>query len=267
MNIGILTHPQGGNYGGLLQCYALSTVLKQMQHNPIVIRRERNKSFILWRFVRSILCFLHFPRYYKPNKIDKTINIRPFVEKHISRTKPLYSLNQIKRVCKEYSLAAVIVGSDQVWRHDYALNFGYNYFLDFVPDSVVKFSYAASFGLSGWHYSHSETENIKHLLTTFKGISVREDEGVRLLRDFIGTESIQVLDPTLLLSSKDYEFITDQRLIQDKYIFVYWLGSQDMIREEIIKYKSEGYYIVNINLNIPQKFNFMSFISCLLLLF
>ena len=248
MKIGILTHPQGGNYGGLLQCYALSMVLKQMGHHPIVIRREGNKSFFLWRFVRSILCFLHIPRYYRPNKIDKTKNIRPFVEKHLSRTKPLHTLNQMKQVCKEHSLGAVVVGSDQVWRHDYALNFGYNYFLDFVPDGVTKFSYAASFGLSGWHYAHSETEKIKHLLTSFKGISVREDEGVTLLRDFIGAESVHVLDPTLLLSSKDYDIITDKRLIQDKYIFVYWLGNQDLIKEEIIKYESEGYYIVNINL-------------------
>ena len=47
MKIGILTHPQGTNYGGILQCYALCTYLRKLGHEPMVIQRVADKSF--WR--------------------------------------------------------------------------------------------------------------------------------------------------------------------------------------------------------------------------
>ena len=47
MRIGILTHPQHANYGGILQCYALSEYLKKLGHTPFVIKRENNRPFLL----------------------------------------------------------------------------------------------------------------------------------------------------------------------------------------------------------------------------
>ena len=248
MKIGILTHPQGSNYGGILQCYALCTYLKKLGHEPIVIQRVADKSFFLWSIVRNILKTLHFPRYYHPDEIDRMANIRPFIQKHLARTEPVNSQNKMKKVCKKYGLDAVIVGSDQVWRHDYAMKYGFNYFLDFVPDDVVKASYAASFGLSDWQYTHRETEIIKQLLDRFKGISVREEDAVSLIKDNTGKNALQLIDPTMLLKQEDYDNITNHRLVKEKYVFVYWLGDKNLIASAIERYKTEGYTIVNINL-------------------
>ena len=120
MRIGILTHPQSVNYGGILQCYALCTYLRKLGHEPIVIHREVDRSFFLWGLVRSFLKAIHFPRYYTPNKVDRMINVKPFIKKYLVRTKPIRSQAQMRRVCKDYQLNAVIVGSDQVWRADFA---------------------------------------------------------------------------------------------------------------------------------------------------
>lgn len=248
MKIGILTHPQGSNYGGILQCYALCTYLKKLGHEPIVIQRVADKSFFLWSIVRNILKTLHFPRYYHPDEIDRMANIRPFIQKHLARTEPVNSQNKMKKVCKKYGLDAVIVGSDQVWRHDYAMKYDFNYFLDFVPDDVVKASYAASFGLSDWQYTHRETEIIKQLLDRFKGISVREEDAVSLIKDNTGKNALQLIDPTMLLKQEDYDNITNHRLVKEKYVFVYWLGDKNLIASAIERYKTEGYTIVNINL-------------------
>ena len=248
MRIGILTHPQGANYGGILQCYALSTYLKKLGHTPIVIRRESDKGFFLWTLIRNILIALHFPRYYNPNACDKTRLIHPFVEKYLTRTQPIRSQKQMKKVCEEYKLDAVIVGSDQVWRADYAMNFGYNYFLDFVPSNVKKLSYAASFGLSDWQYDLEQTNRIKHLLSSFSGVSVREENAVRLCEDNLGITPKFLLDPTMLLKAEDYEKIISPRIIKDKYVFVYWLGDKSLVANDIDNYKSQGYRIVNINL-------------------
>lgn len=40
MNIAILTHPLGANYGGILQAYALTTVFRQKKHDVFVLRRD-----------------------------------------------------------------------------------------------------------------------------------------------------------------------------------------------------------------------------------
>ena len=43
MKLGIFTQPLHNNYGGLLQCFALQTVLKRMGHDAVVVRRDYAK--------------------------------------------------------------------------------------------------------------------------------------------------------------------------------------------------------------------------------
>lgn len=247
MRIGILTHPQAINYGGILQCYALYTQLLKMGHEPIVIRREADRKLFLWEWVRTLLKVLHFPRYYTHNnEVDKAINIRPFVEKYLNRTIPISSQRQMLCVCRKYNLEVVIVGSDQVWRRDYAKNFGYNYFLDFVPSSVKKLSYAASFGLSEWQYNRQETERIKKLLLKYSGVSVRESEAVGLLKNNVQIDARQDVDPTLLLDNYDYSEITSHRLINEDYIFVYWLGKKEKIIQKINSMEKKGKRVITV---------------------
>ena len=253
MKVGILTHPQGANYGGILQCYALCNYLRKLGHEPIVIQRVANQSLFIWRWIRSLLSAIHFPRYYHPEEVDRLVNIRPFILNYIPRTEVINSYSKMNKISSNYNLDAVIVGSDQVWRHDYAMQFGYNYFLDFVPDNVIKLSYAASFGLSEWQYTTQETEIIGNLLSRFTGISVREEEAISLLKDNVGCNAIQLIDPTMLLSSDDYNQIASARLVSDNYIFVYWLGDKTIIQDEIASYKNRGYKVVDINLRDVQE--------------
>ena len=248
MNIGILTHPQETNYGGILQCYALSTFLTKMGHDTIVIRREPNKQFFLWEWIRALLRRLHFPRYYKPNVIDRGVQIRPFVERYINRTVPIRSNSDMRKVCTKYGLKAVLVGSDQVWRTSYAMRFGYNYFLDFVPKDVIRASYAASFGLSEWNYTKDQTNTIKKLLSRFKGISVREEDAITLIKDNTGLDAIQLVDPTMLLTQEDYNKITSPRLLSEQYVFVYWLGEKEKVLNDVEEYRKKGYKIIEVYL-------------------
>ena len=248
MKIGILTHPQHSNYGGILQCYALSEYLKNLGHEPIVIRREANRPIFLKRWMLTLLRWCRIPRYYRPNRIDRTVNIRPFVGKYINRTRPIFSDKQMSRVCEEYNLDAVVVGSDQVWRRSFAKNYGYNYFLDFVPENVVKISYAASFGISDWEYSPEESQEICALIRRFASVSVREEDAVSLCKTNMSVDAEWVIDPTLLLTYQDYSLITSNRKINEKYVFVYWLGDKSLIKDEVEKCSFRGYKIVELNL-------------------
>ncbi len=248
MKIGILTHPQHRNYGGILQCYALSAFLVKRGHTPIVISRANDNPFFLKRWILTILNALHIPRYYHPGTIDRTVRMRPFAEKYLNRTDTICSQRAMKKVCRKYGMNVVIVGSDQVWRADFALNYEYNYFLDFVPNGIKKIAYAASFGLSEWQYTDEQTERIKDLLKDFRAVSVREEDAVGLCRANLKIEACQVLDPTLLLNAEDYDTVCSNRLIDAPYVFVYWLGDKNEMNKLISPYIQVQMKVMIINL-------------------
>lgn len=265
MKIGILTHPLHSNYGGILQCYALNTYLRKLGHDTVVIRRVHNKQFFLKRLLKYILRIIGVSQFLHKQSDNKSINLSKFINSYIDYTTSVDSVHKMKCICRQYSLDAVIVGSDQVWREDFAMNYGYNYFLDFVPKNVIKLSYAASFGLSEWHYNSSQTANIKKLLSEFRGVSVRELDGVTLCKDYLKLTPSLLIDPTLLLDKVDYEKISSNRLVEEKYVFVYWLGDKSRIADTILKYQEDGYNIVEIQLRsnsiLPSIGDWLSYIQ------
>ena len=243
MKLAILTHPLGANYGGILQAFALSSYLKGQGHDVTVLNRQSNLP-LAKRILKSVLVALHHPRYNNP----RYKHLVSFVKKYINYSKPLSTDGQMSGFVKGNSMDAVIVGSDQVWRTGFAMGYGYNYFLDFVPAGVRKLSYAASFGLSQWEYNNEQTQRIKQLVSEFKAISVREDEGVQLCKDNMGVTADHVLDPTMLLNASDYEPVTSERKVKDDYVFVYWLGSAEEKQKAIEAASIECKRIVDISL-------------------
>ncbi len=261
MKIAILTHPLISNYGGILQAYALSHYLKKLGHDSLVLNRQSNISFIS-RYIKIILMSLNYPRYKNP----KYRNIAKFIKEHINYSQPLWTTRELNLFLENNNVDAVVVGSDQVWRTDFAMDYGYDYFLNFAYTNIKKFSYAASFGLSEWKYTNEQTSIIKNLLNTFSAISVREDEAVELCRTHLEIDAKHVLDPTLLLTIDDYEPIISERLVKDDYVFVYWLGSEDEKKSAIEKIRLTNKKIVDVSLRcddvlIPIE-NWLSYIKC-----
>lgn len=54
MKIGILTLPLHANYGGILQAYALQTVLERMGHEPVHFNKSQKIPLIRARLLISI---------------------------------------------------------------------------------------------------------------------------------------------------------------------------------------------------------------------
>lgn len=217
MKIGIITLPLHTNYGGILQAYALQTVLQRMGHDVRIIDHDSMKmrKLSLWkmplayskRIIKNIIgrptpIFLE----QKLNRETPVIrqHTNKFIEKYIRRF-IIEDFNQIK----ESDFDAFVVGSDQVWRPKYfeqsfKSNIS-NAFLGFAKDwDIIRLSYAASFGVDTWEYNSRQTENCKELLKLFKGVSVREDSAVELCRNYYGIDAVHVLDPTMLLTKEDY---------------------------------------------------------------
>lgn len=214
MRIAILTQPLRYNFGGILQNYALQTVLKRMGHEVVTLQPDTSmriswRRFLLVfpaRVIRFLLGKSDVIRYEQNyNKIHRTIatHTRKFVEANINIRK--YS--NIRTLSeKDYDM--IVVGSDQVWRPCYNNSFFStieNSFLDFAKTwSVKRIAYAASFGTDSWEFSEDETTTCSELIKLFDAVSVRERSGIELCKNKFGVDAVHLLDPTLLLKKEDY---------------------------------------------------------------
>ena len=70
----------------------------------------------------------------------------------------------------------------------------------------------------------------KKALEGYQAISVREKSSVQLLNPLTSMEVQWVLDPTLLLSRNDWDRVCSERLIDEKYLFCYFLGANKKAR-------------------------------------
>ncbi len=251
MKIGITTHYyKSTNYGGNLQAYALCKVLSNKSHRVEQISIVYNASVIsnknsllssksLKDIVKSSL---KFPlRILKRTIIkykNKQYNIcdrAPFFENFntnlIPHSTKVYGADNIAECVNDYD--AFITGSDQVWNMEW---YYAPYFLDFVPSSKIKLSYAASLGASS--IQKEPLEIFKKSLSSYKAVSVREDAIVPLLKEVCETSLISTLDPTLLLTKEEWGDVATKRLIDEEYLFCYFLGnskSQRKIAEDYAK--------------------------------
>ncbi len=243
MKIGILTLPLHTNYGGILQAYALQTVLERMGHDVKVIDRPWRKrinwlKFPLQLLKRSIKRFvfrknvaIFTEKEWNKNQIIVEKNTREFINRYIHT----YRVDKLSDI-KEDNFDVIVVGSDQVWRPKYFHLFYKNIvdaFLAFAENwNIKRIAYAPSFGTDEWEFTKEETIKCKSLIKRFDFVSVREKSGVNLCKKYLDTDVEWVLDPTLLLQQSDYtNLIKGANLSQCKGgLFCYIL---DMTKEKM----------------------------------
>lgn len=217
MRIGILTLPLHTNYGGILQAYALQTVLERMGHEVIEIEKKQKGKDCLGN-----LAFQLVPRLFNRIILKSDIQLcpelfklkfEPVIRRHtngfIGRYLHVKSGLSYEEVVGSCCLDYLVVGSDQVWRPLYVENVE-DYFIGFSPEMTTKrISYAASFGVDKWEFSDEQTGRCSALAKRFTAISVRERSGVDFCNKYLGVKAVQVLDPTLLLEQADYVRLLD----------------------------------------------------------
>lgn len=235
MKIGIITLPPHHNYGGILQAYALQTVLERMGNESELVVRDHvdNPSFKGWcvrlLVMAKLISKLHFRRAIGclpclKNRHTKmvTLNTSAFIRKYIrGRHKRLSEVRP-----GEYD--AFVVGSDQIWRRAYNDKIGRtNAFLNFAYkwNNLRRVAYAASFGMDQTDYKQSLHGKVTKLLAKFDAVSVREKSGIDICREFGREDAVHVLDPTMLLTSGDYNRLIDDKPLRSGVMFSYILDS------------------------------------------
>jgi len=212
MKIAILTQFLRYNYGGILQNFALQTVLRRMGHEVVTLdprRYQYSWKQYIGRSMKRVILRILLGKHDKPilwewhvDNYVRTLgkNTFPFINKYIKR-KAYCDLSKDVRP-SQYN--AFIVGSDQVWRPEYNTNMG-NMFLDFTEGwDIKRIAYAASFGVDQWKGNREITTVGRRMLPQFDAVSVRENSGVDICKNVFGVNAQHVLDPTLLLTKEDY---------------------------------------------------------------
>lgn len=197
MKIGILTFPNSISFGAVLQMFALQHRVKMLGHQVEVInyhnRFMKNERHCIGKSRLRTLArrILHGGQYRRFLKFEKKMGLFP--KKAISTPEKLAELSS------RYD--AVICGSDQVWNPEITGG-DMSYFLDFCGDSVRRISYAPSFGVESLEAGFAARAAKE--LEKFSGVSVREEQGCRLVREMTGSEPELVADPTLLLTPDEW---------------------------------------------------------------
>lgn len=228
--IAILTLPLGHNYGGIMQNFALQRVLKNLGHDPLTIdRRNPPAQLGLWRRIKIVLKSLigrdQTARVAARRRAKALVNNTSFIQKYIKTSIPVSSRKALRAYANKNTFDIYIVGSDQVWRPQYA-PYIYNYYFDFLEDQIVKrVAYGASFGTDAWEYDADQTRRVAALIQKFDSISVREKSGVKLCKEKLAAKHVDfVLDPTLLLTASEYVSTFGIRL-EKKELYTYILDA------------------------------------------
>ncbi len=128
-----------------------------------------------------------------------------------------------------------VVASDVLWYYDAMKQTGYTHMLDFVDDSKKKIAYASSFGKIDKFIPSEEFPKVKYLLSRFDAISMREEQGVEVLKDVFSIESVRTLDPVFLCGMKDWDQISNNSMldIQGDFVFSYLMDPTNEKAQEL----------------------------------
>ena len=248
------------DYGGMLQAFATQRFLEKQGIDSDAINFDNVKRDISrrkWKYFLSNMMDISIVKE-KSRLIEKKIRQKTnarltaqmaerdnafdkFCKSHFKVSRPFASWNDMAKASKkEYD--AVIVGSDQLWLPSNVMADYYT--LNWVPDKVKKIAYATSFGIGNIPQKYKEM--YRQYLTRIDYLSARETSGQEIISELTDRSVPLVNDPALLLDANGWdEVIKEKPIINDKYIFCYFMGDNPEQRDFVKRLaKEKGLKIV-----------------------
>jgi len=279
---------QWDNYGTLLQNFALQKILRSLGFEPFWIRTRPSKvpnprrqitnailqllltprefaSFLRQSFLKKLFAsqetraanskLLNF------NKVHPRF-FEEFMQKHLMRSDEEFAVEDMGNHFPEAD--AYIVGSDNIWARVTEASF-----LNFGQPKAVRVAYAVS---APWtrvsrYWQHSAAQRIHG----FDALSTREREGVEVCRKLGKAGAVQTLDPTLLLTERDYRevSVTDENLAKDgDFVLGYFvnissltdlpwteicgMASQEKVTLKVVPLQGAELFIPTVNVYTPS---------------
>lgn len=251
--VGIVTLIGYHNYGNRLQNYALKKTIEEIGYEVNSLVLEDDKGFLRLSKKEAVLETLKYGTmrdiFAKAKNVLKQKNIKPInQEKLLSQAQEKTQrirenkfkeftdryLNEVKfNNDMEAEYSSFVVGSDQVWNPNNIIDKP-QFFLKFTSNNK-KIAYAASFGVS--KLSPALHKIYKENISSFSSVSVRENEGASIVKSLTREAPQVVLDPTLLLTAKDWDKVRKQASNRPTkpYILTYFLGELSERQKEVIR--------------------------------
>jgi len=134
----------------------------------------------------------------------------------------------LQKIAEKYD--AVITCSDQLWS---PAALGTNFYdLMFVPNHIRKISLASSFGVS--QLLSNQKKKTKRFLDRIEYISMRENEGAKIVKELTGRDVPVLLDPVFFYDKKEWESIVPIKYEYSfSYLLCYFLGSNVEYRKRV----------------------------------
>lgn len=223
----LLVTLQGANIGNRLQNYALQTILENLGFNVSTPIYRLKSKYIdkVKALIKKVLIFCGMKKYkivLLQEKREK--KYETFSDKYIHDKINVTFNNVYSMDWTEYDYA--ITGSDQVWHNWSNTEEELRYFyLMFMPKEK-RISYAPSFGFS--EFPQNDSNIHKQGLEEMQLLSCREEDGKKLILDLTGREAELIIDPTLLLTAKDWIKIEKKPVypVEGQYMLIYFLGNE-----------------------------------------
>ncbi len=247
------------NYGAELQAFALHHKLKLMGYdneiinylyykNPEYIAELKSKPLIKTAIKNKLKdVALKWLDWYSAFRYPKLAIVRKqrfddFHKKYTALSKPYRSYSQLYDSKLAYE--TFMVGSDQVWNPNNGTNLA-PYFLTFAPENANKVSYASSFGVGNIEQMYYP--QYKEWLNNLTHVSNRETSGLAIIKKITGRNATHVVDPTLLLSKKEWEDIMVPYQSKEPYILFFIFKKNSFAENLAYKIQAKtGYKIIRV---------------------
>lgn len=240
--VGIVTLNGYFNYGNRLQNYAVQEVLKtygfevetllvaenksgnNTQERPLIKKIGNLKGNSLGDVFRKIqrkLWTISNKKKIADSKQLRTKIFKEFTSELISETDYRISESYIPKA-KIDEFDFFVTGSDQVWNPDY-ISGSSIYFLTFAPKGK-RIAFSPSFGVS--EIPVENQKEYKQWISEMSYLSVREDDGAKIIKDLTDRNAPVLLDPTMLLTKEKWLSIVKEKshITGKKYLLTYFLG-------------------------------------------
>ena len=218
------------NYGSALQQYALHHVVNNLP--------EVNVESIVLDYCPDVLSDKNvlnpFPNMWDQDEEGRKnaelsmpairknwAKFQQFFKEQYDLSKGKYTSQNFNDSLKNENLDGYICGSDTIWCTLEFKGFDDGYFGNY---SVMKQShtiaYAASFGDA--KMEGKDWKILADRMKNYKAIGVRENTYLNFIKENTKDILVQrVLDPTFLLTGKEYETITAERQLEEPYLLLY----------------------------------------------
>ncbi|QNL51634.1 polysaccharide pyruvyl transferase family protein [Olivibacter sp. SDN3] len=263
--IGIITILNVNNYGAELQAFALHHKLKLLGYDSEIINYlyYKNPRFRFEQQAKPLfgtskmnkvkdLAIKWLDKYAESTnrEVARTREER-FKNFHLKNTALSVTYHSFSELYEaEHPYNVFIVGSDQVWNPNNGTNLE-PYFLTFAPTNARKISYASSFGVG--KIDRLIYPIYRKLLNNLDFIGTREETGVTLIEEITKREATRVVDPTLLLSKREWEDILVPYEENRPYILLFIFKNSSYVTElAYALQKKTGYRIIRVCKNAKR---------------